>query len=158
MLQRRYNQHTCSLLFLLIFSAMATGCVVTDPQMLFDPCVSAATVGMEPDQAKEITCDLKPDTLLVASPSGTAPVEELVRKGLARIPAEAVSQSGLAGSRWCFLAPQDSARGTAVCVDSHTPIERLFVVRGRRIRLVLRRDGGAAASVANIHGSDTLNE
>ena len=134
-------------------SVLVGACVETDPQMLFDPCVRAATIGMEPNHTKEITCDLKSSTVLVALPTGTPTVTELVDKGLPENVAELVSKNDLAGPRWCFAAIQE-ALVRVRCVESDTSIEHIFVVRGRRFRLTLSRAVGESVAVVRIRPSE----
>ena len=149
------SQVAVSLVCVVIFGA----CVETDPQMLFDPCVHAASIGMEPNQTKDVTCDLKASTMLAAIPGGTPTVTELVDKGLPETVAELVSIShdNLVGSRWCFARFREGAHeptaDRVVCVESQTHIGELFVARGHGFRLTLSRGNGESVSIVAIRPS-----
>ena len=159
--QRRYFDRSPFLAVLLCIAPIMA-CTETDPQMLFNGCVIAGTMYMEPDQTKEIACDLNADTLLVALPSDAPSADELVRKSVPRIAAEVVSGSEIIGSRWCFLPPQQPGDGPtpqhSVCVQSETPIERLFVVRGRKFRLTLMRAGDTPVSITKVSADDGVSQ
>jgi hypothetical protein len=110
--------------------------------MVFDGCVLAGTAYMKRDQTKEISCALKPDTLLVALPAERPTENELVSRAVLRMAAEMLSESEAPGSRWCFLPPQQRPdQSHSMCVQSEVPIERLFVVRGRQLRVTVKRVG-----------------
>jgi hypothetical protein len=159
---QRCHFHWSLCLAVLLCVAPVLACKETDPQNLFNGCVIAGTMYMGPSQTKEITCDLNAETLLVALPSDRVSVDELVRKSVPRTAAEMLYSSELAGSRWCFLAPQQPANATtserAVCDQSETPIERLSVARGRQFRLTLTRVGDAPVSVTKVSGTHDASQ
>lgn len=153
-----YDRSPAGAAMLLVATLSLSACVVTDPKELFNRCVSVATVGMEPNQTKEITCDLTSSTVVVALAPETPTMTELISKGLPERGARMVSKTGLGGSRWCFAElPEESHEpsvGGIVCVESQTPIEQLFVVRGRRIRVTLSRGQRESVSVVRIRATD----
>jgi hypothetical protein len=141
-----------------LVTATLAGCEVTDPRELLNPCVNAAAIGIEQNQAKDVVCDLKTLTVLVGLPRGPASIDELRQKGLPPAAAEMMSHVELTTSRWCFLdAPEASTQprlDRVECVETQTPIERLFVVTGRQFRLTLNRGEGAVVSIGFIKAND----
>jgi len=143
----------------LLFIASMTACEQRDPRTRFNGCVTAGTMYLEPDRTKEITCDVNSDTLLVALPDATPTADQLIQHNVPQLAAEILSDTEMAGARWCFLSPvQPQNRASSECVESKTAIVRLFVARGRTFRLELTRVGDAPASVTNVRASGDLSQ
>jgi hypothetical protein len=139
--------------------AVALACKVTDPSVLLPGCVSAGTRRMQPDEVKELICDLNEDSLVIALPRGAPKAaDELIRKSVPRNIAEILSENEVTSSHWCFVASHEGApastRATIVCAHSDTPIEGVFVARGRHFRLTLTRAGAEPAWVTNVRASE----